>query len=467
VQGSILIVDAIATNRIVLKVKLASAYYAVTQAGSLAEATRAACAVPPDLVITALDLEDGSAADLCARMASHPATDGVPVLAIGNRDQQERRMATLAAGAEDVMLRPLDETLLLGRVRSLIRARLTAQEWHMRDDTSRALGLAEPTSDFGPQGHCVLLGPDKAQLQGWARALRPLLRSRLSLAHPGDSIKEAAAGGAAPDVFVLALPTNPVSGAAALRPISTLRTSAATRHAGILVLQTAPDPTLAAQALDLGADDLMTEGFDPGELALRLKALLRRKRMGEQLRATVRTGLRAAICDPLTGLHNRRYAMPHLARMADHAVASGRPCAVMLADLDHFKQINDHYGHASGDAVLVEVARRLRGALRAVDMVARMGGEEFLVVMPGTSLPEAEAVATRLCEGIGGRPFEVPGSAVPIPVTVSIGMALGGILPPDGVERSGEWLLEQADRALYAAKLRGRNQVKLSRRPAA
>ncbi|WP_443069418.1 diguanylate cyclase [Sulfitobacter sp. HI0040] len=172
-----------------------------------------------------------------------------------------------------------------------------------------------------------------------------------------------------------------------------------------MIVQMAPDPGLAAHALDLGADDVMTDGFEPAELSLRLRNLMRRKQMDEQMRATVRTGAQAAIFDPLTGLHNRRYAMPHLQRIADHARATARPFAVMLADLDHFKRVNDRHGHAAGDAVLAETATRLRSNLRAMDMVARIGGEEFMIVMPGSTLKEASAAALRLCNDISGTPF--------------------------------------------------------------
>jgi two-component system cell cycle response regulator len=253
-----------------------------------------------------------------------------------------------------------------------------------------------------------------------------------------------------------------------LRLIATLRAHTDTRHAGILVLQTKADSDVAANALDLGADDLMSAGFDAAELALRLKALLRRKRIGEQLRATVRSGLRAAVNDPLTGLYNRRYAMPYLARMAERACEGGSVFAVMIADLDHFKRINDHFGHASGDAVLVEVADRLRQCLRTSDMIARIGGEEFLIVTPSTTLVEAQTAALRVCNAVSDSPIPLPAPHHSTKVTISIGMALGDFkagdpLDPDTIAQE---LLHRADKALYAAKGRGRNQVKLGR-PAA
>lgn len=466
-QGKILIVDAIATNRIVLKVKLAAAYYHVVQAACAADAIEIARQETPDLIISALSLPDGDAAALCKSLRTSPKTEHIPIMAIGCRPNADCRMATLEAGVHDVLLKPVDDTLLLGRVRSLIRAYNAAAEWQMRDDTSRALGLAEPGVEFATMGHCVLVSADSGRSQKWAMKMRPLLRTKLTLATAHDAIRNVK-DEMVPDVFVLILPQDPNEATAALNLISSLRANARTRHAGVLVLQTSPNTSLATNALDLGADDLMTDGFDAPELALRLKALLRRKRMGEQMRATVRTGLQAAIVDPLTGLHNRRYAMPHLARITDHARNTGRPFAVMVADLDHFKRINDIFGHASGDAVLVEVAARLRSALRAMDMVARIGGEEFMIVMPGTTLANARTAATRICDDISQTPFAIPGSKDPIQVTISIGMAIGGLPKTDNLpcQENCETLLDYADKALYSAKMRGRNQVTLSR-PAA
>jgi len=464
VQGKILIVDAIATNRIVLKVKLASAFYQVVQASCVAEAAAMAREHNPELIISAVSLPDGGAGTLCTKLRTSPVTEHIPILAIGSRPNADKRMATLEAGVHDVILKPVDDTLLLGRVRSLIRAHNAAAEWQMREDTSRALGLAEPPAEFEPISHCVFVSAGHAT-HSWAAQLRPLMRSKLTCASAKDAM-QAIENEAVPDIFVLVLPEEPQEGIAALNLISTLRANASTRHAGVLVLQTAPNAALATNALDLGADDLMTDGFEAAEMALRLKALSRRKRMGEQMRATVRTGLQAAVVDPLTGLHNRRYAMPHLARITDHARNTGRPFAVMVADLDHFKRINDLYGHASGDAVLTEVADRLRKSMRSVDMVARIGGEEFMVVMPGTTLADARLAAVRICNEISQTAFDIPGNDQPIHVTISIGMAIGGILTTDAAPDDGGTLLDRADKALYSAKMRGRNRVTLSR-PAA
>jgi len=468
VQGKILIVDAISTNRIVLKVKLASAFYEVIQAATADEACVAALRHTPDLIISAMALPDCDAAGLCGRLQLNPQTRAIPMMVVACRTNAESRMNALEAGVQDVMSKPIDDTLLLARVRSLIRAHNTAAEWQMRDDTSRALGFAEDTEDFGPPGRAVVVTTDSKTTQQWVQSIRPLLRATLTHAPPETALRDLAPG-RVPDVFIMVLEEGDKHSGDVLRLLAAVRATAITRHAGIMVVQPRPDAGLGAYALDLGADDLMTDGFEKNEMALRIKALMRRKRIADQLRATVRTGLKAAVSDPLTGLHNRRYAMPHLDRVAQHSAATGRSFAVMVADLDHFKQINDVYGHASGDAVLIEAARRLRENLRGVDMLARIGGEEFLIVMPATPFSEARVAASRLCRKIGGEGFKVPGSNDAVHVTISIGVTMGGSGKSRGSPSeipTAHALLDAADKALYEAKMHGRNQVNLAR-PAA
>ena len=467
-QGKILIVDAISTNRIVLKVKLASAFYEVIQAATADEACVAALRHAPDLIISAMALPDCDAAGLCGRLNRNPQTRTIPMMVVACRTNSESRLNALESGVQDVMSKPIDDTLLLARVRSLIRAHNTAAEWQMRDDTSRALGFAEDSADLGPPGRAVVVTTDSKTTQQWVQSIRPILRATLTHAPPETALRDLAPG-RVPDVFIMLLEDGDKHSGEVLRLLAAVRATAITRHAGIMVVQPRPDAGLGAYALDLGADDLMTDGFEKNEMALRIKALMRRKRIADQLRATVRTGLKAAVSDPLTGLHNRRYAMPHLDRVAEHSAATGRSFAVMVADLDHFKRINDIYGHASGDAVLIEVAQRLSQNLRGVDMLARIGGEEFLIVMPATPFSEARVAASRLCRKIGGQGFNVPGSNDRINVTVSIGVTMGGSGKSRGTThgvQTAHALLDAADKALYEAKMHGRNQVNLAR-PAA
>ena len=135
----------------------------------------------------------------------------------------------------------------------------------------------------------------------------------------------------------------------------------------------------------------------------------------------------------------------------------------MMADLDHFKQVNDRFGHAAGDAVLMETARRLRSQMRTEDVLARVGGEEFMMVLPNTTRPQALEMADRLCQRINRELFRIPGQKTPIPITTSIGLFAidGQCLTTPFLRQDVPSLLAQADRALYEAKGAGRNQVSL------
>ncbi|HEX2809343.1 MAG TPA: diguanylate cyclase, partial [Kineosporiaceae bacterium] len=160
---------------------------------------------------------------------------------------------------------------------------------------------------------------------------------------------------------------------------------------------------------------------------------------------------RQSITDPLTGAGNFRHMTATLAKEVERANRFNRPLSLLMLDLDHFKQVNDSQGHAFGDAVLREFARRLGGCLREVDVVARYGGEEFVVVLPETASEGASAVAARIVDAIRKEPFRAGGSSRT--VTVSVGVAS---FPDHG--RTSSELMRSADGALYAAKHAGRDR---------
>ncbi|MGF1664080.1 MAG: diguanylate cyclase, partial [Kineosporiaceae bacterium] len=162
---------------------------------------------------------------------------------------------------------------------------------------------------------------------------------------------------------------------------------------------------------------------------------------------------RQSITDPLTGIGNLRLLTQTLGREVERAARFGHSLSVLMLDLDHFKAVNDTHGHARGDLVLTELARRLSRCVRDIDTVARYGGEEFCLVLPETSPEGAEVVARRVLAAVSGEPFVAPGGP-PLHVTVSVGVAA---FPEHG--RTGGEVMRAADRALYAAKRTGRDKV--------
>ena len=205
------------------------------------------------------------------------------------------------------------------------------------------------------------------------------------------------------------------------------------------------------EGMDAGADDFITKPFDEEQLAARL-------RVAERILALHKKLHMQATHDRLTGVWNRAAIMDCLEGELERAARQNTCIGVVLADLDHFKRVNDTYGHPAGDRVLQEAAQRMRLALRPYDRIGRYGGEEFLIMTPGCRLSDAMTLAERIRDSISAEP--VDSRSGDIPMTVSLGVTIGG-------DRAGEdagTLIAAADEALYRAKNAGRNRAEFSNR---
>jgi diguanylate cyclase (GGDEF)-like protein len=204
-------------------------------------------------------------------------------------------------------------------------------------------------------------------------------------------------------------------------------------------------------ALELGAHDYLRKPFDGGELLARVRAARRVKALQDELRIRNAELDRISRTDPLTGLWNRRHLQGQLPAVQSLAQRHGTQVSALMVDIDHFKRINDEEGHRVGDLVLQEVAARLRSGVRTEDLLARWGGEEFLVLLPLTGPDGAATVSERVRAAVGEEPVHVGGRD--IAVTVSVGSA--SLQAGEDMES----LVGRADAAMYEAKRTGRNRV--------
>ncbi|RWR34103.1 diguanylate cyclase [Sinirhodobacter populi] len=459
--GKILIVDDVATTRIVLKSRLARASYTVLLARCGVEALRLIRDEQPDLVLLAAQLLDCDGFDMCRRLRALPGFADLPIIMTSAQADLALVRDALQAGADDLIPHPCDETDLLARVRTLMRTRDAGRDLLVEED----FGLAEAGAAFAHPGRIGIVTADRETALSWKVTLGRHLPGDTLLALAPEEALAAASAANCPEAFLIAADLRHRN--EGLRLMSDLRARTGARHAAICIALPSERPSRVSAAFDLGADDLLVgpvhRPLMAEQAALRLRRLIAKKRSSDRRRENLRTGLRLAVTDPLTGLHNRRYAMPQLLRMADRARRLGQTFAVMVLDLDRFKAINDTWGHLAGDTVLIEVGQRLCRSLGPGDLLARIGGEEFLIAMPDTTLAAASRIADQICETIRARPVVLGSGNGVIPVTASIGLAIGG----DSADTSIEELIDRADHALLDSKADGRNQVTVFRRTAA
>jgi len=402
VTSRILIADPVATNRIVLKARLAAALYEVDVAASRPEAVRFLKQNSYEAVMVAGELvapQPGSSEDSADLIALSKANPDRDVTVICMQDHISGDHATtwehvcFALGADECLSRPISSELLLARLRNLMRDTTRRADLPMAHHGGKPIAV-----EYGAQIIVARVGtPEAVPLPNQQSVLAQQLTAHLGAEHrvqdrPVAAMSQASPG--APDILILDASEAAVDQAVTLLP--QIHSSALLRDTRIILRLAEATPTQLAAAFDFGAHEAVGSDVAAEQLAIRVQRQAQLQAQELSRKSRVRDQLRLAITDPLTGLHNRRYAMEYLNRLVVETQQSQQDFALLSLDIDHFKSINDRYGHATGDSVLTAVAACLQSNLRGGDLVARSGGEEFVIAQ------RAQHSITGLQRGLSG-----------------------------------------------------------------
>jgi two-component system, cell cycle response regulator len=449
-SARILVVDDIEANRRLLQAKLEAQYHSVLLASSGQQAIDMANAHDPEIILLDVMMPGMDGYETCRRIKANPATSHIPVVMVTALSDAEDRVRGLDAGAEDFLTKPVDDFLLNSRVSTLMRYNAVTSELRKREASGLKTGAVEAAlvDEANVSARIFLIDDNSrssARIASMLREQGHRVMTLLESGNMGDLAKERT------DVLLVSLLSTSFD---PLKLCSHFKTSEVTRAVSILLICDPLERAKAIKGLEIGASDVIMAPIDKQELLARVRTQTRRTRYVEILRERVDRGLELSVIDQLTGLYNRRYMNNQLQQFMHRAVIGNKPLSVMMLDIDHFKHINDTYGHQAGDEVLQEIADRLRQNVRPMDVVCRPGGEEFLVILPDTPGDLAYAAAERVRRAVAAGTFSVLGDSRQVSVTIS-----AGVSSLTGVDDTMADLTGRADTALYQAKSAGRNRV--------
>lgn len=447
----VLVVDDILANVKLLEARLSAEYFEVLSAFSGKEALDICQRERVDVVLLDVMMPGMDGFEACKRLKSNPKTHHIPVVMVTALDQPSDKVQGLESGADDFLTKPVDDIALVTRVKNLARLKMLNDEMVLRASTGKRLGMSDNNAlaeALSGRGGKVLLIDDHPRSA--ARLSEALAQSHQTSVEQDPSNALRRITNEDFDLLIISLSLKDVDG---LRICSQARSHERSRRVPIIILVEPGDDARLLRGLDLGVNDYLMRPIERHEMMARVKSQIKRKRHADFLRNSLEESVEASVIDALTGLHNRRYMESHMQTLLTAAIKGGHPLSVLLADIDHFKKVNDTYGHDVGDVVLKEFSKRFARNTRGVDLACRLGGEEFMIVMPDTDIARAYQVGERLRACIAADPFPIS-SEQSIRVTASVGLAT-----LEHKDDTAEVLYKKADQALYAAKRGGRNRV--------
>ncbi|GAB6907498.1 Response regulator with diguanylate cyclase domain (modular protein) [Desulfosarcina cetonica] len=453
-RARVLIVDDEVMNLKLFKAYLSSENYEILTAENGHDAIAVINQHPPDVILLDVMMPGIDGFEVTRRLKQNAATASIPIILVTALSGQGNKTLGLDAGADEFLTKPIQRAELVARVRSMLRLKRFEEQIRGRQ-------LSEPQLER--PAICSLETHERIPLVLIAEdndsdALLVLKQ----LEYEPYSIKRVSTGEAAirevlnepVDLVLLDLLLPGIDGFEVCRR---LKGDDRTCNIQIVMMTSLRDLDCRIQGAELGTDDYLVKPVDACELKARVNALLKKKHYIDKLHNRYENVLNRALNDDLTGLFNHGYFKRFLALETKRALRQKHLIALLLMDLDNFKQINDTLGHLTGDRILVQVAKKIRENIREIDFAARYGGEEFAVILPYTGGQDAKSIAERIRSAIHKEVIARNRDGTTLPVSASIGVAF---CPNDGIEL--EDLIRHADEMMYLAKQCGKNQVCVS-----
>lgn len=459
-RDKILIVDDDSLNVKLIVASLSPGPYEYATASNGLEALEKVEKEMPDLILLDIMMPGLNGFNVAARLKEDPATRSIPIILITALDGSDNKVRGLEAGADDFLNKPIHAAELQARVKSLLRLRHYQEQLRTRHEAEARFAGQIPEQSPAPariELPSILLVEDDEK------------DSRLIQMHlcgQPYEVNTAASGEEALlcisreriDLVLLDILLPGMDGFAVAK---SLKESEKTKNIQIVAMTSLQGMESKIKGIEVGVDDYLIKPVNPHELRARISALIKKKAYLDGLQCGYQSAVRSAITDRLTGLYNHAYFYHFLENELKRSRRNGKSVALLMIDIDDFKQINDTQGHLAGDEILKELGTLISGSAREIDVPFRYGGEEFALVLPYTDARCARTAAERLGKAIAGHPFVSAGPPDSRRLTVSIGIAA---YPGDAKDLEG--LVRNADRALYRAKAEGKNRICVHRREA-
>jgi two-component system cell cycle response regulator len=446
--ATVLVVDDLEPNIKLLEAKLLAEYYTVFTANNGVSALEILSQNKIDIVLLDVMMPGMDGFETCKKIKENPETTHIPVVMVTALSELEDRVKGLESGADEFLTKPINDIALFARVKSLARMKTVIDELKLRNTINAELGatVIELKDNF-LESKILLFDDDVIQAKNVKEQLADL-SGQVKVLTSLDEID--ALGVFIPDLVIISCQIDTVD---PLRIAVTLRSKPNFKNSVLMMLADEENIPMVIKGMELGINDYFMYPVDKSELKARVRTQLRRKQYQDNLRTELEESVDLSTKDGLTAVFNRRYFDIHVKQMVQKSQETKKPICIMMFDMDHFKQVNDTYGHPAGDAVLKTLASVLKASFRVTDLIARYGGEEFIVLLNNIDLQETLKIAEKTRALIEATEFAIPAPIGVIHKTTSIGVVEYN--QGDTVEE----FVNKVDKALYEAKETGRNKV--------